>query len=45
MGAEPFLSPRTVEHHLRKVFTRLGISSRAGLVRMQTDGEEHAGTA
>lgn len=31
IGAELFLSPRTVEWHLRKVFTKLGISSRKGL--------------
>ena len=31
IGAELFLSPRTVEWHLRKVFTKLGISSRNGL--------------
>jgi DNA-binding CsgD family transcriptional regulator len=31
IGAELFLSPRTVEWHLRKVFTKLGISSRMGL--------------
>jgi DNA-binding CsgD family transcriptional regulator len=31
IGAMLFLSPRTVEWHLRKVFTKLGISSRNGL--------------
>jgi DNA-binding CsgD family transcriptional regulator/tetratricopeptide (TPR) repeat protein len=33
IGARMFLSPRTVEWHLRKVFTKLGISSRRELAK------------
>ena len=31
IGAELFISPRTVEWHLKKVYLKLGITSRKGL--------------
>ncbi|MFJ6087061.1 LuxR C-terminal-related transcriptional regulator [Streptomyces sp. NPDC092369] len=39
------LSPRTIDHHLRGVFTRLGIRSRIDLVRLLGGGGDTRGTA
>ncbi|MGW0820621.1 LuxR C-terminal-related transcriptional regulator [Streptomyces sp. NPDC002845] len=39
IAAHLLLSPRTIDHHLRGVFTRLGIRSRIELVRLLGDND------
>jgi DNA-binding CsgD family transcriptional regulator len=38
VASQLFLSPRTIDYHLRKVFMKLGISSRAELAKMELAG-------
>ena len=39
IGAQLYLSPRTIDYHLRKVFTKLRIASRTDLAQMSLGGQ------